>query len=128
MEGKLSYKDSEVSTEFKTIDNPKFDWFIGDLDEFEASNAITSLDGTSYSIKDALIEMNNPDKDKSVEIKQLLIDKFKVYDKDKEPSGRLVFGASSFQYKTIQKYQTVIACASQYQEDDISHDKGKLFV
>lgn len=126
LEGKLSYKENLVSTEFKPIENPIFDWFIGDLDEFEASNAIT-LDGTSYSIKDALIEMNNPDKDKSAMIKKLLIDKFKVYDKDNEPSGRLVLGASSFQYYTIQKYQTVIACASQYQENDISHDKGKLF-
>ncbi|MEQ3166128.1 T9SS type A sorting domain-containing protein [Parabacteroides goldsteinii] len=126
LKGQLSYKESQASTEFKPIENPKFDWFIGDLDEFVASNAIT-LGGTSYSIKDALIEMNNPDKDKSAMIKKLLIDKFKVYDKDNEPSGRLVLGASSFQYYTIQKYQTVIACASQYQENDISHDKGKLF-
>lgn len=126
LKGQLGYKESQASTEFKPIENPKFDWFIGDLDEFEASNAIT-LDGTSYSIKDALIEMNDPNEDKSARIKELLIDKFKVYDKDNESSGRLVFGASSFQYYTIQKYQTVIACASQYQNNDISLEKGKLF-
>lgn len=130
LKGQLSYKESQASTEFKPIENPKFDWFIGDLDEFEASDAIT-LDGTPYSIKDALIEMNTPNSDKSERIKDLLTQKFKVYNKVESteggPTGRLVFGASSFEYQTIQRYQTVIACASQYQNDDISLEKGKLF-
>lgn len=132
LKGQLSYKESQASTEFKPIENPKFDWFIGDLDEFTASDAITLGDGASYSIRDALIEMNIPSSDKSTEIKKLLTEKFKVYNKaevstEEGPTGRLVFGASSFEYQTIQKYQTVISCASQYQEDDISLEKGKLF-
>ena len=132
LKGQLGYKESQASTEFKPIENPKFDWFIGDLDEFTASDAITLGDGASYSIRDALIEMNIPSSDKSTEIKKLLTEKFKVYNKaevstEEGPTGRLVFGASSFEYQTIQKYQTVISCASQYQEDDISLEKGKLF-
>lgn len=132
LKGQLSYKESQVSTEFKSIEYPKFDWFIGDLDEFTAPGAITLEGGSSYSIRDALIEMNTPNNDKSTEIKKLLTEKFKVYNKaeistEEGPTGRLVFGATSFEYQTIRKYQTVIACASQYQDNDISLEKGKLF-
>lgn len=97
---------------WKTLENAKFDWFIGDTVEFNTKTVQVSAD--TYTIAKALkLYSTNPDK--SENIKKALITYGEEYDKNK--NGKFVFDAPSFDYEMANKYQTIIGLPQAQQKD-----------
>lgn len=108
--GNFRYLDGE----WKTLDNAKFDWFIGDVVEFNTKTVEVS--GHTYTIAEAL-KLYSTDPDNSNKIKEALIAYGKEYNKDKNKDGKFVFGVSSFDYEMANKYQTIIGLPQALQKD-----------
>ena len=99
---------------WKTLENAKFDWFIGDTVEFNTKTVQVSAD--TYTIAEALkLYSTNPDK--SDNIKNALITYGEEYDKNENKNGKFVFDASSFDYEMANKYQTIIGLPQAQQKD-----------
>lgn len=117
-ESAVQGKEYEIAGNFrylddgwKTLENAKFDWFIGDTVEFNTKTVQVSAD--TYTIAEALkLYSTNPDK--SENIKKALITYGEEYDKNK--NGKFVFDAPSFDYEMANKYQTIIGFATSSQK------------
>lgn len=118
-ESAVQGKEYEIAGNFrylddgwKTLENAKFDWFIGDTVEFNTKTVQVSAD--TYTIAEALkLYSTNPDK--SENIKKALITYGEEYDKNK--NGKFVFDAPSFDYEMANKYQTIIGLPQAQQKD-----------
>ena len=86
------------------LENAKFDWFIGDVVEFNASTV--TVNSQTYTIAQALREIStNPDG--SEVIKNALTTYGEEYCKD-NARGKFVFSQPFFEYTMANKYQTII--------------------
>ncbi|WP_278624991.1 T9SS type A sorting domain-containing protein [Parabacteroides gordonii] len=108
--GNFRYLDNGTWT---TLENAKFDWFIGDTLEFNTTKVTVA--GETYTIAEAL-KLSSTDQDKSNDIKTALTNYGGEYKKD-NTSGKFVFGASSFEYTMANKYQTIIGLPQAQQKD-----------
>ena len=98
---------------WETVENAKFDWFIGDVVEFNASTV--TVNSQTYTIAQALREIStNPDG--SEVIKNALTTYGGEYRGD-NASGKFVFSQSSFEYIMANKYQTIIGLPQAQQKD-----------
>lgn len=115
--GKFQYK-KDIAGDFTTLENATFDWFFGTLEEFTALNTIILDNGGSYSIKEALDLINTEETQESVksQLKSVLDEKYGIKENDND--GRLILGASSFEYTMSQKYQQIVVQAQAQQRDE----------
>lgn len=98
---------------WETVENAKFDWFIGDVVEFNASTV--TVNSQTYTIAQALREIStNPDGSEA--IKNALTTYGGEYRKD-NASGKFVFSQPSFEYIMANKYQTIIGLPQAQQKD-----------
>lgn len=98
---------------WETVENAKFDWFIGDVVEFNASTV--TVNSQTYTIAQALREIStNPDGSEA--IKNALTTYGGEYRKD-NASGKFVFSQPSFEYTMANKYQTIIGLPQAQQKD-----------
>lgn len=98
---------------WETVENAKFDWFIGDVVEFNASTV--TVNSQTYTIAQALREIStNPDG--SEVIKNALTTYGEEYCED-NARGKFVFSQPFFEYTMANKYQTIIGLPQAQQKD-----------
>lgn len=108
--GNFRYLDNGTWT---TLKDAKFDWFIGDVVEFNTKTVQVS--GKTYTIAEAL-KRHSTDTDQSDDIKRALITYGEEYNKDTK-SGKFIFDTPSFEYYMLNKYQTIIGLPQAQQKD-----------
>ena len=105
-----------------TLENAKFDWFIGDVVEF--NTATVEVQGNSYTYAEAL-KLHSTDTDQKEAIKTAL--NALLYDKDNNTNGKFVLNAASFEYKMANKYQTIIGLPQAQQDDHSNEINNNLY-
>lgn len=102
--GNFRYQGSEG---LETLENAKFDWFIGTLEEFNTFKV--TVNDKEYTIQAALNEISTG-QDTNDDIENALTEEFGVYSKDSEDgkNGKFVFGQPSFEYIMVNKYQLIV--------------------
>lgn len=103
--GNFRYQGSEG---LETLEDAKFDWFIGTLEEFNTSKV--KIDGKEYYTIQEALNIISLGEDTNDDIKNVLTKEFGVYSKDSEDgkNGKFVFGQPSFEYIMVNKYQLIV--------------------
>ncbi|WP_298550071.1 T9SS type A sorting domain-containing protein [uncultured Parabacteroides sp.] len=114
--GNFRYLDSGTWT---TLENAKFDWFIGTLEEFNTSKV--TIGNTEYTIQEALnVISTSKDKDTRENIKNALVERFGEYEStENDKKGKFVFGKYSFDYTMVNKYQLIVGLPRAIQDNDV---------
>lgn len=102
------------------LENAKFDWFIGTLEE--AKKLTVEVGGKSYSIWEVLNEISTNASSNREVLKEALQKEYGFYS-ESNPNGLFVLDASSFNYKMIGGYQSVVGLARAKQKDSTTGEE-----
>lgn len=130
IKGKFWYKENINSGDFDELENAKFDWFFGTLEEFITPNTIVTQNGGSYSLQKALNTYNESKTTDAIKlgIKNALEAKYGIKsDDDPNKPWRLILGETEFKHTMTQKYQPIVVQASADQEGLESLGKDVLY-
>lgn len=109
--GRFSYLDDGT---WKELEDAKFDWFIGTLEEFNTLKV--TLSEKEYTIAQLLPTISTSTEVASQAIIEALTNQYGVYGTD-NTSGKFVFTQHNFEYTMANKYQTIIGLPHALQND-----------
>lgn len=115
--GRFSYLDNGT---WKELEDAKFDWFIGTLEEFNTLKV--TLSGKEYTIAQLLPTISTSTEIASEAIIKALTEQYGVYGTN--TNGKFVFSQHDFEYTMANKYQTIIGLPHALQDDGTEIDEN----